>query len=129
MNETSKVTKPTAEDRILDTELVELNLNTAQVQIKTEAAWLKGDRNAITLFKSDSLRIVLMALHTDAELKAHKAPGRISVQILEGEITFKTDKQVSHLGKGEMLTLQKGITHSVFAVREAVFLLTIAVEK
>ena len=116
-------------DRILDAELVLMNLNKAQEQIKSESAWLNSDRNAITLFKSEGLRIVLMALHTDAELKAHKAPGIITVQVLEGEIKFKTANQESNLAKGEMLTLHKGITHSVLALKEAVFLLTIAIEK
>lgn len=116
-------------DRILDAELVLMNLNKAQEQIKSESAWLNSDRNAITLFKSEGLRIVLMALHTEAELKAHKAPGIITVQVLEGEIKFKTAIQESNLAKGEMLTLHKGITHSVLALKEAVFILTIAIEK
>lgn len=129
MNKISKVTEQPAADRIPDAELVVLNLNKAQEQIKSESAWLNSDRNAITLFKSEGLRIVLMAFHTEAELKAHKAPGIITVQVLEGEIKFKTATQESNLGKGEMLTLHKGITHSVIALKEAVFLLTIAVEK
>ncbi|MGB4401081.1 MAG: hypothetical protein WBJ10_17040 [Daejeonella sp.] len=66
MNEKSKVTERIAED----TEFVVLNLNKSQEQIKSESGWLNGDRNAMTLFKSDGLRIVLMALHTEAELKS-----------------------------------------------------------
>lgn len=116
-----------AGDRILDAELVVLSLNQAQEQIKSESAWQNSDRNAITLFKNEGLRIVLIALHERAELKAHKAPGIITVQVLEGDIKFKTDKQESDLGRGEMLTLHTGITHSVFALTEAVFLLTIAI--
>ncbi|MFD2163756.1 cupin domain-containing protein [Paradesertivirga mongoliensis] len=118
-----------AGERTLDAEMVVLDLNTAQNQIKSEAAWHNSDRNAITLLKNEGLRIVLIALHAEAELKAHKAPGIITVQVLDGHINFKTDKLESGLRKGEMLTLQTGITHSVFAVTEAVFLLTIAIEK
>jgi quercetin dioxygenase-like cupin family protein len=116
-------------DRILDAETVVLNLSTAREQIKSESAWLNSDRNAITLFKNEGLRIVLIALHEQAELKAHKAPGIITVQVLEGSIRFKTDKQESDLGTGELLTLHTGITHSVLALSEAVFLLTIATER
>lgn len=129
MNKISKVTERPVGDRIPDAELVVLNLNKAQEQIKSEPAWFNSDRNAITLFKSEGLRIILMALHTEAELKAHKAPGIITVQVLEGEIKFKTGKQESNLGKDEMLTLHAGITHNVFAIKEAVFLLTIAIAK
>lgn len=117
-----------AGDRVIDVELVVLNLNTAQEQIKSESAWLNSDRNAVTLFKNEGLRIVLIALHTEAELKPHRAPGIITVQVLEGNIRFKTDKLETDLGKGEMLTLHAGILHSVVAIKEAVFLLTIAVD-
>lgn len=118
-----------AGDRIIDAEMVVMNLNTAQEQIISESAWLNSDRNAITLFKSEELRIVLIALHAEAELKPHRAPGTITVQVLEGNIRFKTDKRESILGKDEMLTLHTGIKHSVFALTQAVFLLTIAIEK
>lgn len=118
-----------AGERVLDAEMVVLDLNAAQLQVKSEAAWLTSDRNALTLFKNEGLRIVLIALHAEAELKAHKAPGIITVQVLDGHIRFKTDKQGSELRKGEMLSLHSGITHSVLAVSEAVFLLTIAIEK
>ncbi len=121
--------KRPAGDRILDAEMVVLNLNRAQEQIKSESAWQNSDRNAITLFKNDGVRIVLIALHAQAELKAHKAPGIITVQVLDGDIKFKTDKQAAELGKGEMLTLHAGITHSVYALTDSVFLLTVAVEK
>ena len=113
-------------DRILDAELVEFNLNSSKQQIKQESAWLNNDRNAITLFKTNSLRIVLIALHEGAEMKTHTAPGAISVQVLEGGITFSTEKQSSDLNEGQMLTLHTGIAHSVLARKESVFLLTLA---
>jgi quercetin dioxygenase-like cupin family protein len=46
-------------------------------------------RNAITVFKTNGLRIVLMALHKDAEMTEHSADGPISIQMLEGRIIFK----------------------------------------
>ncbi len=71
------------------------------------------------------MRIVLLALHKGAELKKHTAPGSISVQVLEGEIKFSTEEQSLQLIEGNMIALHSGLPHSVVAVKESVFLLTL----
>lgn len=116
-------------DRLLNAELLQTDLNLARRQIKEEIAWQNSDRNAITLFKSEGMRIVLIALHDGAELKTHTAPGLISVQVLDGQIIFRTEKQTTDLNEGQMVTLHAGIPHSVVARKESVILLTIAVQK
>ncbi|HLT42528.1 MAG TPA: cupin domain-containing protein [Sphingobacteriaceae bacterium] len=113
-------------DRVLDAQLVEIDLNAFRQQIKEEQAWIDGDRNAITIYKSNGMRIVLIALHTGAEMKTHTAPGVISVQVLEGKITFGTAEETIKLTEGQMVTLHKRVPHSVFADRESTFLLTLA---
>ena len=90
---------------------------------------MNGSWNALTVFKTDGMRIVLLALHAGAELKTHTAPGIISVQVLEGRLMFRTAEQATELAQGQLLTLHAGIPHSVTAVTEAVFLLTLATKK
>lgn len=113
-------------DRILDAQLVAVDLNAFRTQIKEEQTWKDGDRNAITLMKADGMRLVLIALHAGAEMRTHMAPGMISVQLLEGEITFKTAHQLSKLMPGQLITLHKGVPHSVVAEKESTFLLTLS---
>jgi quercetin dioxygenase-like cupin family protein len=113
-------------DRTLDAPMVVMDLNAFRGQIKEEQAWQTSDRNAITIFKTNGLRIVLIALQAGAEMKTHTAPGIISVQVLEGLITFRTEQQTTDLTQGQMLALHKGIPHSVLAREESVFLLTLA---
>jgi len=113
-------------DRLIDAQMVLMDLDDFQKQIKDEKAWKEGDRNAITLFKSDGMRVVLIALHAGSEMKTHTAPGIISVQVLEGQITFHTEKQSAELSGGQMLTLHKGIPHGVLAHTESTFLLTLS---
>jgi len=71
------------------------------------------------------MRIVLIALHSGAEMVKHTANGIISVQVLEGQIKFNTDLQSVELGKGQMVTLHEQIPHSVVAIKETIFLLTL----
>jgi len=113
-------------ERILNAPLVEKNLNEVIKQIKSESTWADSDRNSITLFKSETMIIVLIGLHENAELKPHKANGVISVQVLEGKIEFTAGQQNTNLEKGQMIALQENITHTLRAVTESFFLLTLA---
>ncbi len=66
-------------DRSLDAALVSIDLPAFVKQIKEESTWKESDRNAITVFKTNGLRIVLIALHKGAEMATHTAEGIISV--------------------------------------------------
>ncbi len=68
-------------DRFLNALEVEMDLNKYILQIKNESTWAESDRNSMTIFKSDSMRIVLMGLHQNAALKTHQAKVVISVQV------------------------------------------------
>ena len=112
-------------ERTLDAPLVSISLGLFLEQIRNEKTWEDSDRNAITVFKTNGMRIVLIALHKNAELSRHTANGIISVQVLEGQLTFNTDRQSVELNKGGLVTLHQGIPHSIVAKEESVFLLTL----
>ena len=112
-------------ERIMDAALVTIDLSSFTKQIREKKAWKDSDRNAITVFKTDGMRIVLIALHKDAEMKKHTADGLISIQVLEGQSLFTTEEQSAELGQGEMLALHENVPHSVLAKKETIFLLTL----
>lgn len=112
--------------RLLDAPVVPINMPDFIHQIKKEPTWEKSDRNAMTIYKTDGMRIVLIALHEDAVIEKHTANGVISVQVLDGEINFITEGQSITLKKGEMIAVHRNIPHSVAAIKESVFLLTVA---
>ena len=112
-------------DRIMDAPLVTIDLRSFTKQIREEKAWKDSDRNAITVFKTDGMRIVLIALHKDAEMIKHTADGMISLQVMEGQILFTTEDQSVELDRGQMLALHEGVPHSVLAKEETIFLLTL----
>ncbi len=118
-------TKRPQGDRVLDATLVTFDLNSLVEQVMTEDQWVNSDRNAITVFKTDGMRIVLIALHKGTKMDRHTAKGMISVQVLEGDMLFTIDEQRVDLRKGQMLALHKGIPHSVLANEDTVFLLTL----
>ena len=111
-------------DRVMDAPLVTIDLRSFTKQIKEEKAWEDRDRNAITVFKTDGMRIVLIALRKNAEMAKHIAEGMISVQVLEGKILFTTEEQSVELEQGGMVALHQNVPHSVQAKEETIVLLT-----
>jgi len=111
--------------RVIDGLIVNIDLPILVEQIRKEKAWECSDRNAVTIFKSNRMRIVLIALHKGAQMLEHKTDDIISLQILDGQVQFNTIKQSAVLNKGQMITLHEGIPHSLLAIEETVFLLTL----
>ena len=112
-------------ERLLDAPMVHMDLKEFIKTIKSEKAWKEKDRNAITIYKTNGMRMVLIALHKNAVLEKHTANGIISVQVLEGEISFSTEVQTLHLKVGQAVALHKGLLHEVTGITESVFLLTL----
>ena len=54
-------------DRAMDATLVTIDLPSFIKRIKQESTWKDSDRNAITVFKTNGMRLVLIALHAGAE--------------------------------------------------------------
>jgi len=114
-------------DRLLNASLVEIDLNKFIAQLKQETTWADSYRNSITVFKSDDMTIVLIGMHAKAELKTHTAKGHISIQVLDGEIKFTAEQQTVSIEKGQMISLLENIPHSVLAIKESFFLLTMMI--
>jgi len=126
MEETfNEATPQRTQDHLLDAPLISIDMPAFIEQLKQESTWKESDRNTITVFKTNGMRIVLIALHEGAEMAKHTADGIISVQVLEGQIKFTTDIKSVELSKGQMLALHERIPHSVVAMKETVFLLTL----
>jgi quercetin dioxygenase-like cupin family protein len=84
-----------------------------------------GERTARTLVKDGPLRATLVGLGAGGSLKAHKADGPITVQVLDGAIAFEVAGQRWPLAVGSLFALDAGIVHSVTSEGGGVFLLTV----
>ncbi len=112
--------------RLMDAPVVPVDVPYFLSKIRNEPAWENSDRNAMTVYKTEGMRIVLIALHQMAVMEKHSANGIVSVQVLDGEISFTTEGNTYNLTKGQMIALHRNIDHSVTAIEESVFLLTVA---
>lgn len=112
-------------DRLLNAQVVEMNLNDFIAQIKSEVTWSESDRNSVTIFKSEIMTVVLVGLRSGAQLKPHNAEGLQSIQVLDGGIEFISEYKNFTLAKGQMITIQKEVFHSVKALTDSFLLLTL----
>jgi quercetin dioxygenase-like cupin family protein len=97
-------------------------------QLFAEESWQHGTRNAKTLVKGPDFRIVLVALKSGARIEAHRAPGRISMQMLMGRLRVGVGDHTVDLPGRRILTLDPNVAHEVEAGEDedSAFLLTIA---
>jgi quercetin dioxygenase-like cupin family protein len=128
MNEKHNDATPNRPDgeRLIDASSMLIDLGAFIKQIRREDAWKKNDRNSITVFKSDDMRIVLGGLHEGAEMVPHKAEGVMSIQVMEGLLEINTDELTGVLNSGQMVAIHKGSNYRIVAIEESIYLLTIS---
>jgi len=85
----------------------------------------KAGRRAETLIKADGLRVVLVTMRSGITLHEHTAPGPISIHALRGQFRLTFGDQARELGPGDLASLDTGIAHTVEALVDGAFLLTI----
>jgi quercetin dioxygenase-like cupin family protein len=95
--------------------------------LKQDPAWQSGERAARTLVKEGRLRAVLTLMRAGMRLHDHKTDGAVTVHCLQGRMQLQT--AIGHpleLIEGELVALDAGVTHSVEALTECAFLVTLA---
>jgi quercetin dioxygenase-like cupin family protein len=120
--------RPTGE-RPLDAPWLVADLPTPITQLRQENTWQEGDRNAITLFKTAGLTIVLLQLRAGATLSVGISEGLLSLHLLKGRLQLEADsaEPLPALNPGQLLALHAGVPYRVTALTdEATLLLTLA---
>ena len=112
-------------DRMVDAPVVLVNIPEFIKKIKKEKVWDKNDRNAITVFKSDKMRIILVALHKKAEMTTERPENIFSLQVLDGKVKLHTDVKTIEIREDELFVLHASIPYKIEAVKKSIFLLTV----
>ena len=78
-----------------------------------------------TLVKTETLEIIRLVLPAGKEISTHSAPGQMTLQCLEGHITFTTMGNNLNLEAGSLLYLNASEPHSLSSIENSSLLLTI----
>ncbi len=78
-----------------------------------------------TLVKTEVLEVIRLVIPAGKHISEHRAPGEITVQCLEGRVSFKAGDETRDLEAGQLLYLSSGEPHSLSGIEDSSVLLTI----
>jgi quercetin dioxygenase-like cupin family protein len=84
-----------------------------------------AERIGRTLVKDGPLRVTLVGVRADGAMREHRAPGPVTIHVLEGEIEVSAADQTWPLHAGNLLALDGGVVHAVTSKTGGIFLLTV----
>ena len=93
--------------------------------LRSDAPIRAHGRDSVTLVRDASFDLVLVALAQGGSLPEHRAPGAISVLVLNGRIAFTAHGERRELGTHDLITLPVRVPHEVEALEESAILITI----
>jgi NADH-quinone oxidoreductase subunit F len=95
-------------------------------ELESSELFKSSDRTAKTLVKQGNFTVVLTLVKAGAVLKEHKAEGNVSIHVLRGRICIKVDDNTAEFEQSQMMILNPGVRHSVEALDETAFLISIS---
>lgn len=77
------------------------------------------------MHENESVKEILITLPKDEILSEHKAPSKISVQVLNGEIEFGVGEEVFILKTLENIYLDAGVVHYLKGLKDSIIRLSL----
>lgn len=114
------------EARHLDAPMLQLDLAGEVASMRGALQAGSGGHVAKTLAKYDDLRILLVAFEPGGRLARHQAQGRVSIQVLEGQVTTHLGERTVELRTGGILVLEPNVAHEVEAYERSALLVSIS---
>lgn len=105
--------------------VIELDCGVEIAALRGSDSYHRADHAAETVAKQSGLRLVIVALKAGGLMHEHHADAPITVHCLEGRIRFDVEGQSHELTSGCVLIVAAGLPHSVHALEQSAFLLTI----
>ncbi|GAA6982778.1 cupin domain-containing protein [Helicobacter pylori] len=78
------------------------------------------------LNENASNKEIRICMPKGAILDKHKAPGAISVQVLEGKIIFEAENEKIEMPKGALISLEPQVLHRLDALENSVIRLSLS---
>jgi quercetin dioxygenase-like cupin family protein len=113
-------------DRPQTITLKDYDLESQLARLRADAPIRAHGRDSLTLVRDPDFDLVLVALNAGASLSEHRAPGPISVIVLDGRVALTAHGERLELGPHGLVTLPARVPHSLEALEESAILITIA---
>jgi quercetin dioxygenase-like cupin family protein len=94
--------------------------------LQAEEPYNRSGRAGRTLAKSGRFRLVLTAMARGNEIGTHQADSPMTLQVVQGELHFRSVGQEYTLSAGQVLFFGPGEAHDIRATQDSALLLTIS---
>src|ERR1700730_16967703 len=105
-------------ERMIDTSQLLIDIPSFIKQIKSEKQWKQSDRNSITVFKSNKMRIVLTGLRKNAEMHTQHPENVLSIHVIDGKISLETQFKKNKISRGQILALHEKVSYTIKAIKK-----------
>jgi quercetin dioxygenase-like cupin family protein len=113
-------------DRPLAAPMMIFDLQPRLRELREDESYRRSGRLGHTLAKSGRMRITLVALNGGVEVGTHHAESPMTIQLLEGALSFTVAGREHELKAGQVLFFGPGEAHDIRAVEESALLLTLS---
>lgn len=76
------------------------------------------------LVKTRTLQVIRLVIPSGRDIATHQSDGEITVQCLEGRVTFTALGRTQEMEEGQLLYLSSGEPHSLHGIEDASVLVT-----
>jgi hypothetical protein len=113
--------------RLLDAEIVPVDLAKYIQEIKNEKAYELNGKNAITVFKSEKVTITLLALKKNEFFQSltNEEHSLLSLHVITGEIDFTVSEELIHLSENQLLNYHLNLPFTARALADTICKLTV----
>jgi len=94
-------------------------------ELRSDETYARSGRTGRTLIKSGPLRLTLTLLADGVDVGTHHAETPMTLQVIEGGLSYLVDEDKFELGQGELLFFGPGNARDIRAKGDTALLLTI----
>lgn len=94
-------------------------------ELRSEPKYRTNGRLGRTLVKEGDLRLTMTVLEEEAEVSTHHAAAPMTLQVLEGRLSYRVGDEELELAAGELLFFGPGHAEDIRAMEDTALLLMI----
>ena len=106
-------------------ELVKLS-EMIKASLLKEVTYNESKPKIDVLFQTEQTKEIRIALNTNQEMKEHKTPFPIVVEIVQGQIDFGVQGEKHRMDAGDLISLEGNVPHDLFVLEPSVIRLSLS---